>query len=143
MSSAISCPVIVVPIFAPMMIHTACLSVIMPEFTNPTTITVVADDDWITAVTPAPTRTPRKRLAVSLSRPRSSVSAVSARTHHSYSAKEQRVLQVGQKVCQLHSFSIKLNFPLNFTKCQLIFNIPFYIFTRNRENTHRLYEKLT
>ena len=29
----------------------------IPEFTKPTTITVVADDDWITAVTPAPKST--------------------------------------------------------------------------------------
>ena len=44
-SRAISCPVIVVPIFAPIMTHIACRKVINPEFTNPTTITVVADDD--------------------------------------------------------------------------------------------------
>ena len=30
----------------------------MPEFTKPTTITVVADEDCITAVTPAPSRSP-------------------------------------------------------------------------------------
>ena len=40
----------------------------MPELTKPTTITVVAEEDWITAVMPAPTATPRKRLAVSFSR---------------------------------------------------------------------------
>ena len=44
-SSAISCPVMVVPMLAPIMIQTACFSVIRPEFTNPTTITVVADED--------------------------------------------------------------------------------------------------
>ena len=49
--------VTVVPIFAPIMIPTACDSFIIPEFTKPTTITVVADDDWITAVTPAPSNT--------------------------------------------------------------------------------------
>ena len=37
--------VIVVPIFAPIIIPTDCDSFIIPEFTNPTTITVVADDD--------------------------------------------------------------------------------------------------
>ena len=37
--------VTVVPILAPMMIPTACDSFIIPEFTNPTTMTVVADDD--------------------------------------------------------------------------------------------------
>ena len=67
-SRAISWPVMVVPILAPMMIHTACFRVMSWEFTNPTTMTVVADDDWMIAVIPAPTSTPRKRLAVSLSR---------------------------------------------------------------------------
>ena len=37
--------VIVVPIFAPMMIPTACDSFIIPEFTKPTTMTVVAEED--------------------------------------------------------------------------------------------------
>ena len=37
--------VIVVPILAPIMIPTACVSFMIPEFTNPTTITVVAEDD--------------------------------------------------------------------------------------------------
>ena len=37
--------VIVVPTFAPIMMPIACLSFIIPEFTKPTTITVVADDD--------------------------------------------------------------------------------------------------
>ena len=30
----------------------------MPELTKPTTITDVADEDWITAVTPVPSRIP-------------------------------------------------------------------------------------
>lgn len=51
-----------------MMIQTAWFRVIIPELTKPTTMTVVAEEDWITAVMPAPTRTPRKRLAVSRSR---------------------------------------------------------------------------
>ncbi len=37
--------VIVVPTLAPIMMPTACESFIIPEFTKPTTITVVADDD--------------------------------------------------------------------------------------------------
>ena len=37
--------VIVVPTLAPIMIPTTCESCMIPEFTNPTTITVVADDD--------------------------------------------------------------------------------------------------
>ncbi len=49
--------VTVVPMLAPMMMPTACVSFMMPEFTKPTTMTVVAEDDWITAVTPAPKRT--------------------------------------------------------------------------------------
>ena len=67
-SSAMSCPVIVVPMLAPMMIQTACCRVIRPELTNPTTMTVVADDDWMTAVIAAPTSTPLIRLDVSFSR---------------------------------------------------------------------------
>ena len=37
--------VAVVPILAPMIIPTACDNFIIPELTNPTTITVVAEDD--------------------------------------------------------------------------------------------------
>ena len=37
-------PVILVPILAPIMIPIACATFIMPEFTKPTTITVVADE---------------------------------------------------------------------------------------------------
>ena len=40
-----SWPVMVVPMLAPMMIHTACFRVIIPELTKPTTITVVAEED--------------------------------------------------------------------------------------------------
>ena len=36
--------VTVVPIFAPIITPIDCLSVIIPEFTKPTTITVVADE---------------------------------------------------------------------------------------------------
>ena len=36
--------VAVVPIFAPMMTGIACLSDIIPEFTKPTSMTVVADE---------------------------------------------------------------------------------------------------
>ena len=46
----------------------ACDSCISPELTNPTTITVVADEDWITAVTPAPSSIPLTGLAVNRSR---------------------------------------------------------------------------
>ncbi len=48
--------VTVVPTLAPIIIPIACLSFIIPEFTKPTTITVVADDDCITAVTAAPSK---------------------------------------------------------------------------------------
>ena len=68
MSRAMSWPVTVVPILAPMMIQTACLSVMSWELTKPTTMTVVADEDWMIAVIPAPTNTPKNRLAVSRSR---------------------------------------------------------------------------
>ena len=60
--------VTVVPIFAPIIIPTACESCMMPEFTKPTTITVVAEDDWITAVTAAPSNTAMIRFFVSFSK---------------------------------------------------------------------------
>ena len=60
--------VTVVPIFEPMMMPTAWESLSIPEFTRPTTMTVVDDDDWITAVTRRPTSTPLMGLFVSFSR---------------------------------------------------------------------------
>ena len=66
-------PVMLVPIMAPITTPMACRTFIMPEFTKPTTITEVADDDWITAVTPVPSRIPfsgvldrRKRISSTL-----------------------------------------------------------------------------
>ena len=50
--------VTVVPMLEPIMTPTACFRVIMPELTKPTTITVVAEEDWITAVTASPSRNP-------------------------------------------------------------------------------------
>ena len=47
-----------VPMFAPMMIPIACFSFIIPELTKPMTITVVAEEDWITLVTQVPSATP-------------------------------------------------------------------------------------
>ena len=64
--------VAVVPILAPIIIPIACDSFIIPEFTNPTSITVVADDDCMTAVTPAPNNTAFSGFEVSFSRIRSS-----------------------------------------------------------------------
>lgn len=57
----------VVPMLAPIIMPIACLNFIIPELTKPTTITVVADDDCITAVTPAPKRTAFIGLEVSFS----------------------------------------------------------------------------
>ena len=51
-------PVTDVPMFAPSTMPIACESLIMPEFTKPTTIADVADEDWITAVTAVPSSTP-------------------------------------------------------------------------------------
>ena len=59
--------VTVVPMLAPMMTPTAPLRLMSPAFTKPTTMTVVAEEDWITAVITAPTNTPRTRLEVSRS----------------------------------------------------------------------------
>ena len=50
--------VTVVPTFAPIITLMACFSVIRPELTKPTTMTVVADELWITAVMPSPVRKP-------------------------------------------------------------------------------------
>ena len=61
-------PVAVVPMLAPMTMPTALDSCISPELTKPTTMTVVAEEDWITAVTSAPSSTPLMGLEVSLPR---------------------------------------------------------------------------
>ena len=50
--------VTVVPTLAPIMTLMACRRVSSPEFTKPTTITVVAEELWITAVTPIPVKNP-------------------------------------------------------------------------------------
>ena len=60
--------VTVVPTLAPIMTLMACPRVIMPELTKPTTITVVAEEDWMTPVTARPVRKPSIRLEVSLPR---------------------------------------------------------------------------
>ena len=49
--------VIVVPILAPKVMPTDCPNVIIPAFTKPTSITVVAPDDCINAVNKAPNTT--------------------------------------------------------------------------------------
>ena len=56
--------VTVVPTLAPIIIPMAWYSFIIPELTKPTTMTVVAEEDWITAVTPAPKRTALTGLEV-------------------------------------------------------------------------------
>ena len=60
--------VMVVPTFAPIIIPIACLRLIIPELTKPTTITVVAEELWIIAVTPAPSKNPLNLLDVNFSR---------------------------------------------------------------------------
>ena len=49
--------VTVVPMFAPKITPMACVSVKISAFTKLTTMTVVAPEDWMTAVTPIPVRT--------------------------------------------------------------------------------------
>src|SRR5699024_9162291 len=56
--------VIVVPIFEPMITPMLCLSVMIPEFTSPTSITVTAEDDWMAAVMPSPSKRHLKRFEV-------------------------------------------------------------------------------
>ncbi len=60
--------VTVVPTLAPMITWIACPSVISPEFTKPTTITVVAEELWMIEVTPRPVRKPAALFCVSLPR---------------------------------------------------------------------------
>ena len=59
---AASCPVIVVPILAPKITVAACVKVIIPAFTKPMTMTVVALELCITAVAAVPTPTPSSLL---------------------------------------------------------------------------------
>ena len=60
-------PFIVAPILAPIIMPTVCERVIRPEFTKPTSITVVADDDWISAVIKVPIITPLNVVEVNFS----------------------------------------------------------------------------
>mgnify|MGYP003448897929 CR=1 FL=1 len=66
-------PVMLVPMMAPMIMEMACLTFIIPEFTKPTTMTEVAEEDCITAVTPDPRRIPFKGVPDSLYRMTSSL----------------------------------------------------------------------
>ena len=44
----------VVPMLEPMMTPMVCPSSITPEFTRPTSMTVMAEEDWMAMVIPAP-----------------------------------------------------------------------------------------
>ena len=59
--SARSQPVTVAPTFAPSVTLAACHSAISPALTKLTTITVVTDDDWLSALTTTPAPKPRNR----------------------------------------------------------------------------------
>ena len=65
-------PVMVVPMLAPIMTPMAWRSFITRALTRPTTMTVAAEEDWMAAVTTAPSSTPLMTLPVSRSRIRSS-----------------------------------------------------------------------
>jgi hypothetical protein len=56
--------VVVVPIFAPMITPIDWVRLRSPALTKDTTITVVAEDDWIIVVTAAPVSTPTNRFLV-------------------------------------------------------------------------------
>ncbi len=58
--------VTVVPILAPIIIPTACCRLMIPAFTKPTTMTVVAELLWMMAVIPVPKSTPMSRLLVKI-----------------------------------------------------------------------------
>ena len=64
--NATICAVTVVPILAPYMIVAACESEIIPAFTKPIVITVVAPELWMAAVPTAPIPTPRSLLPEAL-----------------------------------------------------------------------------
>lgn len=66
-SSRSSWAVTVVPMLAPMITPTACFRFMMPAFTKPTTMTVVAEELWMMPVTRAPTPTALKMLPVTVS----------------------------------------------------------------------------
>ena len=57
-------PVMLVPRMAPMTMLMACRTFIIPELTKPTTMTDVAEEDWMTAVTPVPSRKPLSGVPV-------------------------------------------------------------------------------
>ena len=62
----------VVPMLEPMMTLTVCHSSMTPEFTSPTSITVMAEEDWMATVMTAPSASPLQRLAVRVRSSRSS-----------------------------------------------------------------------
>ena len=66
--NATICAVIVVPISAPRITPIACDSDIRFAVTNPTSITVVTEDDWMMAVTTVPVTRPMSLLVVSVPR---------------------------------------------------------------------------
>ena len=57
-------PVMLVPTMEPRMMLTAWENSIRPEFTKPIAMTLVAEEDWISAVTPMPRRMPLTGLLV-------------------------------------------------------------------------------
>ena len=61
-------PVMLVPRMAPRITEIAWRTFIMPAFTKPTTMTEVALEDWITAVTPVPSSIPRSGVPESRKR---------------------------------------------------------------------------
>ena len=67
-SRRIICPVTVVPTLAPTIMPSDWCSVIISAPTRPEVMTIVAVDDWITAVNPNPRRNAFHTVPVSLSR---------------------------------------------------------------------------
>ena len=63
-ANAINHAVAVVPMFEPMMTFTACVRFMSPDETNPTTMTVMMEDDWTIIVETMPVPTPASRCVV-------------------------------------------------------------------------------
>ena len=62
----------VVPTCEPIIMPKVSSKARIPEFTSPTSITVIAEEDWMATVIPAPTENPKKSLPVTIFSVRSS-----------------------------------------------------------------------
>lgn len=79
--------------FEPMMTPIVCPSCMIPELTRPTSMTVIADEDWMAMVMTAPSAMPAKRffvIALDGSLQRAACQAFPVRRHHVHAIEEER-----------------------------------------------------